>query len=389
MDTDKIIQDLNRRFAAPLPEFYQRRIIFWYDEDKEFEDKLDEVVLENAKVIALTGNNAFSVKKMLSVDDLTTNYLVYSPCVYNRPDDNWLLDVELYSEEFRADLISIWMDEMGLISNPAMRKQVKNYRAYFNAKDRRLKVSTQNKVPETPAQLHMAVMAAICGLKDAQPNMILRSVFQAGLDLNNNTVYQDFVKYHADAAFWAMVRQGCGFVEEEPDLGRLAIHLLLTAATRTMRQEYLAGLDGFISEWLHSDNIPQLYDVARYVEDEARLYQRFEKLTVEDLVGTECFPCINEVILTKLMTEISDHQVYFTDEDGKQISDIQKIIADKTSDNGAERTFRCQFNLKSLKYSNTATYYLVIADEQGLQLPQREPFQIDIAFAVDEFDFFS
>ena len=389
MDTDKIIQDLNRRFAVFLPEFYQRRIIFWYDEDKEFEDKLDEVVLENAKVIALTGNNAFSVKKLLSVDDLTTNYLVYSPCVYNRPDDNWLLDVELYSEEFRADLISIWMDEMGLISNPEMRKQVKNYRTYFNAKDRRLKVSTQNKVPETPAQLHMAVMAAICGLKDAQPNMILRSVFQAGLDLNNNTVYQDFVKYHADAAFWAMVRQGCGFVEEEPDLGRLAIHLLLTAATRTMRQEYLAGLDGFISEWLHSDNIPQLYDVARYVEDEARLYQRFEKLTVEDLVGTECFPCINEVILTKLMTEISDHQVYFTDEDGKQISDIQKIIADKTSDNGAERTFRCQFNLKSLKYSNTATYYLVIADEQGLQMPQREPFQIDIAFAVDEFDFFS
>ena len=65
--------------------FTQRRIIFWYDEDKEFEDKLDEVVLENAKVIALTGNNAFSVKKLLSVDDLTTNYLVYSPLAYNRP----------------------------------------------------------------------------------------------------------------------------------------------------------------------------------------------------------------------------------------------------------------------------------------------------------------
>ena len=319
MDIDKVIQDLNRRFAAPLPEFYQRRIIFWYDEDKEFEDKLNEVVLENAKVIALTGNNAFSVKKLLSVDDLTTNYLVYSPLAYNRPEDNWLLDVELYSEEFRADLISIWMDEMGLASNPAMRKQVKNYRAYFNAKDRRLKVSTQNKVPATPAQLHMAVMAAICGLKDAQPNMILRSVFRAGLDLKSNTVYQDFVKYHADGAFWAMVRQGCGFAEEEPDLGRLAIHLLLTAATRTMRQEYLAGLDGFISmphqaycydfisEWIHSEDIQQLYDVARYVEDEARLHQRFEKLTVDDLAGTECFPCINEVILTKLMTEIGDH----------------------------------------------------------------------------------
>ena len=38
MDLDKIIQELNQRFAAPLPEFYKRRIIFWHDEDREFQD---------------------------------------------------------------------------------------------------------------------------------------------------------------------------------------------------------------------------------------------------------------------------------------------------------------------------------------------------------------
>ena len=31
----------------------------------------------------------------------------------------------------------------------------------------------------------------------------------------------------------------------------------------------------------------------------------------------------------------------------------------------------------------------VIADEQGQQMQQREQFQIDIAFAIDEFDFFN
>jgi uncharacterized protein (TIGR02687 family) len=86
--------------------------------------------------------------------------------------------------------------------------------------------------------------------------------------------------------------------------------------------------------------------------------------------------------------EAATYQLYFTDSSGKPISDVQKIIADKTSANGQERTFRCSFNLKSLKYSNTETYYLVVADENGLQV-QREEFQIDIAFAVDEFDFFS
>ena len=44
-------------------------------------------------------------------------------------------------------------------------------------------------------------MAAICGLKKPQLSQILRSVFRAGLDLKNNTIYQDFVKYHADGAF--------------------------------------------------------------------------------------------------------------------------------------------------------------------------------------------
>ena len=318
MDIEKVIQDLNRRFTAPLPEFYQRRIIFWYDEDREFEDKLDEITLTNAKSVALNGHNAFTVKKLLSYDDTSSNFLVYCPVSYDRPDDNWLIDIELYSEEFRADLISIWMDEMGLTSNFAMRKEVKHYRKFFNAKERRAKVIAQSKIPERPAQLHMAVMAAICGIKDAKPNQILQSVFRAGLDKATNPIYQDFVNYGAQDAFWAMVHQGTGYREEEGDIGQLAIHLLLTALTRTMFPEHLAGLDrflslphqaycyDFVSDWLRSADNQQLYEIARYVEKEAHLSKRFSQLELEDLVDTECFPCVNEIILTKLMTEISN-----------------------------------------------------------------------------------
>ena len=86
--------------------------------------------------------------------------------------------------------------------------------------------------------------------------------------------------------------------------------------------------------------------------------------------------------------EAATYQLFFTDSAGKPISDVQKIIADKTSDNGQDRTFRCSFNLKSLKYDNKEIYYLVIAGADGLVV-SREEFQIDIAFAVDEFDFFS
>lgn len=87
--------------------------------------------------------------------------------------------------------------------------------------------------------------------------------------------------------------------------------------------------------------------------------------------------------------EAATYLLYFADAEGTQVSDTQRIIADKTSENNQDRTFRVNFNLKSMKYSNTESYDLVIADESGLQLPQHETFSIDIAFAADDFDFFS
>ena len=318
-DIEKITQELNKRFAAPLPEFYKRRIIFWYDEDREFEDKVEDLALDNARVLVLTGCNNFEAKKLLAVDDTTNNYLVYCPLRYEKPEDNWLINIELYSEEFRADLNSIWMDEMGLPNNATVRRMVKGYRKFFNNIERRKSVATMAKNIVTASQLHMSVMASICGMKDAQPSGIIRAVLSQSLDMDGNTIYQDMVKYGAQNPFWVMVAQATGYSEgDDADLGRLATHILLTAATRTMRPEHMAGLDSFIStphqsycydmvsEWLQSDP-DGLYHIARFVEDEARLSARFMKLNVEDLVDTECFPCINECILKILMKEISDY----------------------------------------------------------------------------------
>lgn len=319
MDLQKIIQDLNRRFAAPLPEFYSRRIIFWYDEDREFEDKVEDLVLTNAKVLVLTGSNTFAAKKLLAADDTTSNYLVYSPLRYERLEDNWLINIELYSEEFRADLNSIWMDEMGLPNNATVRRMVKGYRKFFNSIERRKSVAAMAKSIANASQLHLAVMASICGLEDSHPADIIRAVLSQSLELENNVFYQDFVKYGADKPFWVMVSQATGYSEgDDFDLGRLATHILLTAATRTMRPEFLAGLDSFIStphqsycydmvsDWLQSEDNHSLYEIARYVEYEARLSARFMKMAVEDLTDTECFPCINECILKLLMKDISN-----------------------------------------------------------------------------------
>lgn len=330
-DSEKVIQELNRRFAEPFPEFYNRRIIFWYDEDKEFEDKIPGIELSDAKLVSLTGSNNFEIKKLLTVDDKSGNYCIYCPVIYSDLE-NWLLPIQLYSEEFRADLISMWLEEMHIENTANIRKTVKDYRSFFKTKAHRTKVSELSQQVVTPVQLHKGVMAVLCGVKNTQPNLLIRTVLRAGIGPEKNSIYQSIVTYGAKDVFWAMVTQVSGYHEDEPDLARLACHILLTAATRTMRMDNLVGLDSFISvphqsycydfvsEWMHCGETKELYSIARYVEAELRLPNRFSQLTVEDLTGTEMFPCINEVILTKLMTDISNHII-----DADQI----KAIAEK------------------------------------------------------------
>lgn len=323
MDTEKIIQDLNRRFAEPLPEFYMRRIIFWYDEDQEFADKLDDIQISNAKMVVLTGTNNFEVKKLLNVDDTTSNYLVYSPFSYENHEDNWFLDIELYSGEFRSDLISMWMDELKVPQTADLRSGFKKYRKFFNATERRNKFKALGITPSKMSQLQVAIMAVLAGT-DARPNAVFKAVLLNGLDNDSNPVFQDFVTYDVHSAFWNMVSQGSGYQDAEPSLQNLARHLLLTASTRTMRQEFLKGLEGyvssayqaycydFVSDWMHGRDSEVIFDIASKVEEDLELPQRFnnsKSMQIEDFLDTEIFPCINEVLLVKLMNDISDQQI--------------------------------------------------------------------------------
>lgn len=83
------------------------------------------------------------------------------------------------------------------------------------------------------------------------------------------------------------------------------------------------------------------------------------------------------------------YDTYFLDSRGKKISDVQKIFADKTGEDAQNRTFRCNFSLKSQAYDSREIYYLIIEQVDSTELPQRIEFQIDIAFVVDDYGLFS
>lgn len=320
MAIEDIKKNLEQRFSEPLPEFYERRIIFWNDEEKEFIDEINELELDNAKVLILNETNNFNIKKILSNDDLTSNYLIYNPFDVNMEDD-WLLDIKLFSEEFRADQISMWMQEMHIEPIPAIRNKIKMYRGFLNASSRRKLVSQFGSDIDTPSKLHLAILASICKVRTLNPKDIIKAVMADGNDLTNS-LKLNMLTYNASDTFWSLVNKTTGYTYENVgNVDEMNIHIILSALTKTMSEKHLAGLEkrynsfynGFcyemIYEWLHSDRKVELVDVLRYVEKELHLIDRFSKNEITDLVDTEILPCIDEVILNKLMERMMNHTI--------------------------------------------------------------------------------
>lgn len=322
MSSESIQYTLNERFTAPLPEFYQRRIIFWQDEDREFESTLDELELPGVNIIKLTGANNFAVKKLLLHDDLTGNYLIYNPFSYASPQDDWLRDIELYSEEFRADYYSILMSELSINPSPVMRRTVKLYSTFFDNKERVARLRRIGREYQTPLQLHIDIMAVLAGLPGGSAQDVFIAVLSAGLDEENNAALNNIKKFGNIEAFWQLARKYTGFIhEEDSPLGFFASHVLLTALAQTMNPSVLKGLERFISEsnkaycysivheWRNRENNTALWDLCRTVEQELQLPSRFDKQEIETLLTGDIFPSLHEVILKRFFSEAAEQVV--------------------------------------------------------------------------------
>lgn len=314
----RIEQSLRQRFAAPVKEFYKRRIIFWRDPEGEFAELVNEIRIEGVKVLKLTGTNNFYAKMLLCEIDPESNYLVYDPLSYENVKDNWLTDVECYSEEFRADLISIRMSALGIPDTPQTRTVMRTCARFFDNKERVARLSLFGGEYLSAGQLKVDIMAVLCDTQNNTPYGVIRAFLASGRRDGENRALENLRKFGSEQDLWELIGRFTGFErgEQEP-LPALADHLLLTALSLNASEGMMRGFEQQISkaharhcyavvgEWMHAEE-QTFYEVAREVERRLMLADRFDRCELSELVSCECFPCINECILRRLMGEISE-----------------------------------------------------------------------------------
>ena len=106
---------MNTQIKQALENLFQKhRIVFWYDEKQEFEKDFESLAFDDVTKLEIK-NNQFKLKHQILREQKDQKFLLYKNEA--RPKeylDNWLLDVELYSGDFRTDQVAIWLSELGL-----------------------------------------------------------------------------------------------------------------------------------------------------------------------------------------------------------------------------------------------------------------------------------
>ncbi len=312
MAGNDIKKELEKRFAEPLQEFYNRRIIFWDDYDNEFNDIVDDIKIDNVEVIKLNGSNNFYVKKLVLHDKPNTNFLIYNPLNISIEQD-WLFDIHEYSQKYKADRISNLIDDLGINDTLNNRKALKEYSKFFASKARVDKLRELNLDYSDSKSIHLGIIAVLSGVKEINISAFILNLFKNGFednkiinDIKNYGSYDNYNKYISNQI-------GCNC----DNLNKLACSILISGLGQTMDSDIL---NNYYPNYFNKDYVINCYTLINdlyaldekftneFIKDlgsnELKIADVLDKLDISEIANSDIFPHFNGCILKKVFKEI-------------------------------------------------------------------------------------
>lgn len=289
----------------------KRNIIFWYDGEAEFIDDIANLELNGATIIHLNKNNSFYIKHLLEREDISSNYLIYSPNSKPISRENWLLDIEKYSEQFSTDKATVIMRDLGVVDE-SLRHVFKKNIKFFGNKERYRRFASYNLDGFTEEKINVAVLSVICKLSISDFSQVVKTLIIE--KATEDSKYLDEINKFSDIdIFWDLVEKRYGYSFDEKDLEQLMIMFLITdlsgkldAKLPTSWENFISSKKGdstvFINHFMNHTQDFEAYDLmANKLEKRINLKDYISKWALEDYIRCDTFKSFDEKIIAYLI----------------------------------------------------------------------------------------
>ncbi len=182
-----LISMLKSSFSSTTERSRNRKIIFWYDAKKDYEELLKELELENTEIIKYD-NNSLWIRYHIEKEELNKNIVIYLPFDRQKSINNELLDIETANSDllFNPDSTTMRLKNLGLSDD--CRVVIKKYDRFFNNKTRENDFKEFD-IEKDSDNIDYIVTSILLGIKTINIDDIIKNIIKI--------YYDDRKKYEA------------------------------------------------------------------------------------------------------------------------------------------------------------------------------------------------
>ena len=277
-----------------LSKFEKCRLVFWQDEDIEFQEQLPKIksALESSgvEVIELDDNSHFAIKQRIEMVATNEQFLLYSNKPVNEPTRDWLYDTRLYSQQFYADSSSMILNELGM--RMEFRQDIGRYKKFFGNQQRYNKLKRLLPDNADKKALELAMIAVLIKVETVSFTAVLHQLidqYSDGVeDHDESTVdasIEELEKFDLTKVFWQLAIEELGYIgsglwlEDEalPSIKDLIVKLLVTDCYHGLQSSGVAIAKSQYANSLSSHLLP--------ISIESTLAEKLPK-SIQSLLGS-------------------------------------------------------------------------------------------------------
>jgi len=341
------------------------RIVFWYDGEKAFYESLNELNFDDVTVLNMENQAALEIKELLEIKDTIGSYLLYFPTGEPSYEDNWLLDIQLYSRVFTADRVSMVFNELGL-NHISMKDHIAVRMAFCNSKQRLADLRKRLLPTDLEKDVDLKMMAVLAKSEQADLyNIIMAAAESHTGDIGGQSEFkaiEEICKFDLGEAFVNELQRSFGF---EPS-GECGSSQFYTFIRNLMLTGFCEGLEktpewakpvifkkgvglstarALLSRWRDSHKHYSTYDMlSAWAEKELELPNKLTEIDYKDLADIETFEAVEKYIIISIADELADTT------SPEQRAELKELIRSRTTKHWATSSFS---DNKRKTYCNT------------------------------------
>ncbi len=284
--------------------FLKNRVVFWYDDNVEFEEDYDEFELEGVTKLELTGENDFKVKYEILKKNPEGKYLLYAKFAEPAYDDNWLLDIQMANDIFRTDACAMYLTEFNL--PPSFFEIVKAHEGFFKAEKRRNDLKKVQGYNSSPFKLVEAMMAVSAGMEYYKVYEFAERLIQEEFCWDKKHIYENLEASNLLPDVWKEFSDVYGYTGSSirdftVSLYEGSYNRYFNLDSNISNEERM--LMSFLKNILNED---ELGVISKYAYEQLGIEMKISTLPYKELLSFDDYREIDSFIIKPLINGIQD-----------------------------------------------------------------------------------